>query len=1637
MAVNSKMTCPIGGEQGEEGCKGWHTDPENEQGEEQQDTDNTIRNDHDYNTGYASIRGIETRLNSCATNRDWGEEVKELMKIEGIQAIKRDSGEYFGDNMNPENKSEATGCRLITRNAQGKCAVEEGGKYYFETELEYGLKMKADIIVIHEPGAIEGMRGQITKIAKSHGCTAIIKNSGAAKSEGVIIILTEAWQMVTDGKAKEIGGKGHSHARVVQLEFKAAENKKTKVNGKTVWLPLERMALFAVYGYAGKDKKTQTKTRALWETVGQRIKKYKASVKHRLATVIMAGDLNAANSTALDTDREVTENKWIREKDAWIIDHIKQTTKLYDLFREAHPKVRAYTRIPQEGKVYLEASRRLDQIWGGINIANSPALKIGIPRENPLGSDHLPVIIDIPINCAGMATGVEPMWVPHTTIKLQLKTEGEITEEDKEKFTENFIKEMPTRQSDDRERRGEDMLKGLYNAAKTTVAKEQKLRYPNFAATTEHREGWGEKLDTWTKRMKGACRTMKNWTQMKDRGKAKNTLRKAAWPHKDTPEGLHMERMSNLLEEWTAKVEGGDSIGKIEIADRVHEQIKAVNKHRQLARATEKRKKIAAAVKTRNENFEEKSGKGKGKLLANLFRKRKEFNELRWVRRKDGTVASSLADVGSTVREFFEQWFKSRVSVEERWGSMQAMLELDTTKMSDENKSFVQECYTEQYEANKVKAEAEGWWTGVRKDTNRTEMEKAMKRTKNNKASGPSQVSADIIKLLGPGGIDIVIEFYNDCIRTSKMPDAINSALMRLLPKTEQGLDNLDLVRPIALIENLVKIYEQIMIGRVIDRLMKFNVIDLGQFGAVPNSGVQAPLRMLAELMDDARMSGQQLHIMVADLSKAFDTMEYWSQALSWKCLGMPQEMIDLLVNLDSGSTEPGAKGATTQILLGQGRVSESFKHGRGVRQGSVGGPIKWVVFVHFWIQWVKKKMKGRGYKMSSEKVERTIEEIWKNTGQKLNKEEAQELLGMMFVDDSIWPTKDAESMQEAVRLHETFCDFHKVFIHKKKSEYIAANGTGQQVRWTSEKHKEEGRAQEEAPPEGEASAPDNKEDETNEDHKTRSDGGSGHTTPEKTTDSIRFAHRKAMSAKAIEHIKAKNKRRAQEEASPEGEATGANEEDGTKNENQKARDDCVSRHITTEKGVDSNRITRREASAVKDRKHIQKKSKTMEAERQAYDERECKAHQERKRRSDKTKEKQLHPHTQDSEREGNWPDITPIRGARTEGIEHHTNRRERRAQAVNKSHTYKKEESTKGAEEEEQRTVYTRTRSKEGVHTTEEENPQEQGEEETDLPEVIVIESETETEYEESERESEEDEEEGDLEEDNQNTNEQSQATGCSPVCKWYHHGIEYTPLCEVCNIALHEFNNCYECEAHIHSACGHQHPTETVVGCDLRLCPPCYQKTAGPAQPQLEQRCVKCNLPMTEAWDFDCVDCGASLHFECGSEHPTEEHASLPLRICDECGDRRMEENKEYANIVTLHIALKQQQSQPRTRRIDDASPRNIFSRPRDENRTHRDNNPPARSEPYTRVLPKPGPTVHIDTRRSKRSTQHSDDQSDAKKKKCTQHADVRTRPDSGQTVIEIEVQLLTSVLWHWDHGRLTAAPDSDSKVTKNNIE
>ncbi len=67
--------------------------------------------------------------------------------------------------------------------------------------------------------------------------------------------------------------------------------------------------------------------------------------------------------------------------------------------------------------------------------------------------------------------------------------------------------------------------------------------------------------------------------------------------------------------------------------------------------------------------------------------------------------------------------------------------------------------------------------------------------------------------------------------------------------------------------------------------------------------------------------------------------------------------------------------------------------YGREVRQGSIGGPIKWVIFMNFWIEYVYKVAAGKGYQMSE--AEPTD----------------LETLGQIFVDDSNWFAADSEAM--------------------------------------------------------------------------------------------------------------------------------------------------------------------------------------------------------------------------------------------------------------------------------------------------------------------------------------------------------------------------------------------------------------------------------------------------------------------------------------------------------------------------------------------------------------------------------------------------------------------------------------------------
>ena len=204
-------------------------------------------------------------------------------------------------------------------------------------------------------------------------------------------------------------------------------------------------------------------------------------------------------------------------------------------------------------------------------------------------------------------------------------------------------------------------------------------------------------------------------------------------------------------------------------------------------------------------------------------------------------------------------------------------------------------------------------------------------------------------------------------------------------------------------------------INKVID---DNNMLRSEQYGGINGRQMQDPIRILAELIEDANVTKKELHIFSADLSKAFDTLEYWSQAMSWRALGAPKEMVNMLVDMDKGGRTAVilAPGRTTETISGEGGT---YANARGVRQGSVGGPMKWVVFMNFWLEYVHNTAEGRGYKMNKDTTE---------------------IIGQMFIDDSNWISTNAEDMTKIIKDCNTFVSFHGLKFNQKKCEYMAIN---------------------------------------------------------------------------------------------------------------------------------------------------------------------------------------------------------------------------------------------------------------------------------------------------------------------------------------------------------------------------------------------------------------------------------------------------------------------------------------------------------------------------------------------------------------------------------------------------------------------
>ena len=651
-------------------------------------------------------------------------------------------------------KPRGIGLRVESRNASQKL-LEEGMMDRYINEME---ENEVDILTIQEPARALAADNcaRLRNIGKGRDCSVKTVTKGARPGEGTVIIIRGAWQKVWESTVS-IRGPKFSEARATRTVFRAAGR-------RAEGTPQEIVAIYTMYGYANKQMTEAQES--MQEAVKRDMEAFRE--KNMLASVLLGGDLNGTLSTYWDTDRGDREEKESQEegsdeeegqgeeKDAARIKFITRELRMTDSFRECHPTKKRVTRVPPEHKTQMgclteeEATkerkreskeadlsggktvtaRTLDYWFVTSEIASHPLMRAGIHKHPSTPGDHKPVYMDVPIDCTHLVEGVQAIWNPHKGPK-QLEFKEDPTDEDKENFNKRMKEMMARRQEGEIEPRGEGLMEALKEAAKGTIAKEVQMNYPKRASTTQYREGWGHKLDAWTSRLRGISRMIGS---RQPHEKKKKALDKAKWSHRDIPIGIEIDMMENLREQW--RTEGA---GKVR--ERIRKQIEVIRKQEKKEADKTRRGRIAKATKAREERFRDKTGKGKGRVIASIFRIVRERHDLKWVRDSMGNLASSPQDVQKVVGAFFEDWMKSRISVEERWGTYSNMKELNTEHMGEQRfKDFVEECYGTQKRKNLSKAKMEGWFDEITTEITMEQLKKAIKEAPNDSAAGPSQI---------------------------------------------------------------------------------------------------------------------------------------------------------------------------------------------------------------------------------------------------------------------------------------------------------------------------------------------------------------------------------------------------------------------------------------------------------------------------------------------------------------------------------------------------------------------------------------------------------------------------------------------------------------------------------------------------------------------------------------------------------------------------------------------------------------------------------------------------------------------------------------------------------------------------------
>ena len=215
----------------------------------------------------------------------------------------------------------------------------------------------------------------------------------------------------------------------------------------------------------------------------------------------------------------------------------------------------------------------------------------------------------------------------------------------------------------------------------------------------------------------------------------------------------------------------------------------------------------------------------------------------------------------------------------------------------------------------------------------RNKIVEAIQSMKSRKATGPSEVSVQMIVASGEIGVKVMMELCQSVLDDRGMPDEWKTSVIVPIFKGKSDVISCRSYRGVKLLEHAMKIVDRVLETRI-RTLVNLNEM---QFGFMPGKETLDAIFIVRRMQEEYQNKDKKLNMCFVNMEKAFDRVPRKVMEWAMRKKGLSEVIVRAVMSLYDG--------AKTRVRVGSA-YSEEFEVKVGVHQGSVLSPLLFAIVV-------------------------------------------------------------------------------------------------------------------------------------------------------------------------------------------------------------------------------------------------------------------------------------------------------------------------------------------------------------------------------------------------------------------------------------------------------------------------------------------------------------------------------------------------------------------------------------------------------------------------------------------------------------------------------------------------------------------